>query len=570
MPHRKLQILKKHSGITLIETLISLTVVVAVALGVIFWYLESQREQQATVFGKDIVSIVTAFDKRIHIDGLDLNNFKNGSEWSSSGALMNMLNTEFSAKDSTCGGTTNWVPVLAEENKTQLIPCNLWAKIPYNFNAKAKITADTKGYIKSFRVIFQAKSPEAFSQNFRYYNKAIMSAKAKDSMNITGGHQFYFASLSDPTTKLTNSECIALKNNCTVVAAYDREGGNEYLRVDGTNSVIGSSVTFKNSKDSDKLHCLKWVQDTASGSWSSSTVDCGIGIHKVTGSPVAVDIAAGSSTNGRVLLDRLCPVYSNSSDGFVDSSQTAPCGMQPLSDAGAVVAYQVVDNVSARKGLINRLYTNTIFSNQINTNYMQVKNDLSVLGNTAMEGNLGVRGTTSLNGSLGVNGPTSLNSSLGVNGAANLNNNLTVQGITSLNNNVSVKGTASFDRNINLSEVEVEGASCSPSGSVARNTQGAILSCVSGFWTNSSGANLVAVGTFGGTFGGLSSGDHGLTTPLTQTVGKYSSCFLTSFYTTADPSGSGCRLTKNSSGVWTITTLTQGGSALSCSVGCLQ
>lgn len=73
--------------------------------------------------------------------------------------------------------------------------------------------------------------------------------------------------------------------------------------------------------------------------------------------------------------------------------------------------------VSARKGLINRLYTDTIFSNQINTNYMQVKNDLSVLGNTAMEGNLGVRGATSLNGSLGVNGPTSLNSSLGVSGA---------------------------------------------------------------------------------------------------------------------------------------------------------
>lgn len=134
-----------------------------------------------------------------------------------------------------------------------------------------------------------------------------------------------------------------------------------------------------------------------------------------------------------------------------------------------------------------------------------------------------------------------------------------MQGITSLNNNVSVKGTSSFDRNINLSEVEVEGANCSPNGSISRNTQGAILSCVNGFWTNSSGANLVAVGTFGGTFGDYSSGDHGSTTPFTQTVGKYSSCFLTSFYTTADPSGSGCRLTKNSSGVWTITTLTKKG-----------
>ncbi|MGP5470241.1 hypothetical protein ACTXNP_28705, partial [Pseudomonas helleri] len=91
-------------------------------------------------------------------------------------------------------------------------------------------------FIKTFKVIFQPKNLSSFSQNFRYFNRAKIAANANDSLNVTGGHQFYFASLSDPDTKITNTECLALKADCTLVATYDREGGNEYLRVDGTNS----------------------------------------------------------------------------------------------------------------------------------------------------------------------------------------------------------------------------------------------------------------------------------------------------------------------------------------------
>ena len=434
----------KEKGLTLFETLLSLSIVMSLVVSFLYWYLEQQREQQATIFGKDIVSIITAFDKRIHLDGWDINNFKNGSEWSGSAAILEMLDTEFIAKQSTCGQAKSWVPVLSKEKSTQLLPCKFWSRVPYDFIAKAKITPDEEGFIKNYKVIFQPKNGKSFSQNFRYYNRAKIAANANDSLNVTGGHQFYFAALSDPATKITNTECLALKANCTLVATYDREGGNEYLRVDGTNSMLGSAVAFKESKGHNRLRCIKWVKDTSGSAWESKTVDCGIGIHTETGSPVAVDVAVNSSTNERVMLDRLCPVYTHSADGLIESTENAPCGMLSQDDAGTEVAYQVIDTLSAGKGLIKTLYTDTIFSDEINTNYMNVKKDLAVLGNSRMDGTL------------------------------------------------TVKGRGQFDNNINLTKVEAAGTSCSPNGLLARDFKGLILSCESGIWTTQSTSGMYA------------------------------------------------------------------------------
>ncbi|MGP5469695.1 shufflon system plasmid conjugative transfer pilus tip adhesin PilV, partial [Pseudomonas helleri] len=205
-----------------------------------------------------------------------------------------------------------------------------------------------------------------------------------------------------------------------------------------------SAVAFKESKGHNRLRCIKWVKDTSGSAWESKTVDCGIGIHTETGSPVAVDVAANSSTNERVMLDRLCPVYAHSADGLIESTDNAPCGMLSQDDAGTEVAYQVIDTLSAGKGLIKTLYTDTIFSDEINTNYMNVKKDLTVLGNSRMDGTL------------------------------------------------TVKGRGQFDNNINLTKVETAGASCSPNGLLARDSKGLILSCESGIWTTQSTTGMYA------------------------------------------------------------------------------
>lgn len=424
------------NGLTLIETLLSTTVVMVLVASFFHWYIDQQREQRAIVFGKDLVSIITAFDNRIHIDGLDIQKFKNGKEWGGSQEIIEMLNTEFIAKQSSCGKQNGWEPVLEKENSTALLPCNFWQKIPYDLDTKFTITQDSEGFIKNFTLIFKPRNDLDFSTNYRFYKKAINSANVKDSTNITGSHHYFFAAASDPTTKINNKDCLELKSECTLIAKYSRDGGNEYLRVDGTNTMINSAIAFKESKIDSKLRCLKWEQNTISNTWESKMVDCGIGIHSETNSPVAVDIATNSSTNQRVMLDRLCPIYSQNADSIIDTGQTSPCGMLPLEEQGALVTYQVVDTISATKGLIKNLYTSSIFSDEINTNFMNVKNDLAVLGNAEIEGTL------------------------------------------------TAKGTAQFDNNINLTKVETIGNVCSPNGLISRDSKGSILSCKLGVWAS--------------------------------------------------------------------------------------
>lgn len=428
---------KNISGLTLFETLLSLSIAMSLIASFLYWYLEQQREQQATIFGKDIVAIITAFDKRIHVDGYDINNFKNGTEWFGSVAVIGMLDSEFIAINSSCAKPNNWKPVLDNEKGTKLLPCKFWSKIPYGFIARARITADSDGFIKDFTLIFRPKSDTAFLENFRFYNRAKITATANNSQNITGGHHFHFAAANDPSTKITNRECFVLKADCTLVATYNREGGNEYLRVDGTNSMLGSAVAFKESKGQDRLRCMKWEKNIISSAWEAKTVDCGIGIHNETGSPVAVDIAVNSSTSQRVMLDRLCPVFTHSEESITKTGQTAPCGTLSQEDGGTQVAYQVIDTISAGKGLIQRLYTDTIFSETINTNYINVKNDLAVSGNSILEGKL------------------------------------------------NVSGKAEFGDHLLLKKIEVVGNKCSPNGLISRDATGAVLSCTSGVWKNS-------------------------------------------------------------------------------------
>lgn len=438
---------KKQKGYGLFESLLTVMIIMALVTGFFYWYMEKQKEIQAIIFGKEMVSVVTAFDKRIHVDGFDVNNFKNGTNWANSTEVLEMLNTEFIARDSSCGNSKGWVPVMTKERNTKLISCKFWNKIPYGFNVKANVNSDTDGFIKNFMIIFEPKSIDAFSKDFRFYNKAKMIASSNDSLSLTGGHDFYFARSTDLLTKITTTECLAAKTDCNLVALYDRQGGNEYLRVDGTNSMLGSVVTFKPSKSNNKLSCVRWEKNNTSSVWSSSIVDCGIGIYNKTNTPVAVEVASDSITSKQLLLDKLCPVFRNSADGFIDTSETAPCGIVPQDDGSGEVAYQIVDTLSAKKGLIKTLYTENIFTDQVNTNYINVKKDLTVLGNSVMGGTL------------------------------------------------SVAGMAQFDNNINLTKVESVGFYCSPNGLLSRDLKGAVLSCQNSKWTLVGAAASVLTGS---------------------------------------------------------------------------
>lgn len=527
-----MQLIYREKGLSLFETLLSLSVIIIIFSTFMYFYLDHQREQQAVVFGKDVVSIVTAFDKRIHVDGWDVSNFKNGTEWNNANTFLEMLNTEFIAKNTSCGTSKSWVPVLESEKNTQLIPCNFWTKIPYEFNVRANINVDPTGYIKKFIVTFQSKNNEDFAKNFRFYNKAKMTANANDSLNVTGGHHFYFATLADTATRVSVTKCLALKTDCVLVAVYDREGGYEYLRVDGENSILNATITFKESKNSSKLQCFKWFKSNA-GVWSNSQVNCGMGIYAKTGHPVSVDVAVANTTQSRVLLDKNCNVYGLTGH-IVEEKSTSPCGIL-RTDSGDEI-YQVVDIVSAKSGYIQTLYNSDIISNKINTQYAEIMKDLTVTGKTFLNDTLTVNAMANINNTLNVSGNINSQSNLNINGnggfggsvvangaitagqnitsnngninatsgtvnarngnfTSNLvtstltaNSTANFQGVTNLNSTTNIQGATNVNGRFNINEylamnrVMTANTGCSPIGIVARNSLGQLLTCQSGIW----------------------------------------------------------------------------------------
>lgn len=527
-----LRLINREKGLSLFETLLSISITIILFSTFIYFYLDYQREQRSIVFGKQVVSIITAFDKRIHVDGWDVNYFKNGTEWTNANTFIEMLNTEFIAKNTSCGTSKSWVPVLEKEKNTQLIPCNMWSKIPYEFKVRAKINVDETGYIKQFIVTFQPKSTDDFLENFRFYNKAKMAANTNDSLNVTGGHHYYFATLADMTTRVSVTQCMVLKSDCVLVGVYDRQGGYEYLRVDGQNSILNATITFKESKNSSKQQCFKWFKSSA-GVWSNSQVDCGIGIYTKTGHPVSVDVAVVNTTQSRVLLDKSCNVYGLTGH-TVEAKNTSPCGIL-RTDSGTDI-YQVVDIVSAKEGYIQTLYNTDIISNKINTQYAEVMKDLTVTGKTYLNDTLTVNAIANINNTLNVTGNINGQSNLNINGnggfgggviangaitagqtitsingninatsgavnardgnfsnnlgtnTLNVNSTANFQGVTNMNSTVNIQGTTNVNGRFNINEylamnkVVTANTGCSPIGIVARNSLGQLLTCQSGIW----------------------------------------------------------------------------------------
>lgn len=499
----------KKSGLTLIETLIAITVTTVLILMTAYWYIQTQRKERAVGYGKDLVSIVTAFDKRIQVDGFDSSNLKNGTTWANSTAFLSMLSTEFIAKEASCGKTNGWVPALPNEKTTRLISCNLWTQIPYGMTATAKIEVDSNGFIQNFFTILKFANTADFNDNFTYLNTMRLTANNFDSSDVTGGHSYYFANNNDTATKITNAACLTLKSACVLVAQYGREGGYEYLRVDGTNSMLNSAISFKESKGSNRQQCLKWFQNTT-GAWTSNMVDCGIGIYTKTGYPISVDVASNGSTQSRVMLDKSCDVYTTSGSQVAQSGTTTPCGIMRVG-AGTEI-YQVVDSLSAKLGYVQTIYTSTLVSDQVNTQYATIYKNLTVNGDTYLKSTLTVDGIAVLKSNVTVGGNIGVNGNAGVNGTINSGQSITantgnitasggdlnapqgsvnaVNGHFSNNvntNTFNASGRSNFGEYVYIQGNAGEGNGCGPNGLVGRTSEGRLLSCVNGSWQGSAG-----------------------------------------------------------------------------------
>ncbi len=108
-------------GFSILESMLSVSIIMIISAGIIYWVVERQKTENAVIMGQDIVKVISAIDKRINIDGLNSNNFKNGKNWNNSEDVINMLKNEFITKESSCGKTNGWEPQSEDDKDLKVL-----------------------------------------------------------------------------------------------------------------------------------------------------------------------------------------------------------------------------------------------------------------------------------------------------------------------------------------------------------------------------------------------------------------------------------------------------------------
>lgn len=522
--------IKKQNGFTLLELIAVLAIIMSLIIGALYAYQDYIQRSLSEKYGRDFVRIISAVDHRMAIDGFEFSKWNHGPTWTGVTAIRNdLFRKELVARDSTCGATDGWVPILPRESRTQLVPCDLWqGRTPWNANINAELVDDGTGFVRAFNmwILFP---DEVMNEKFKYVRFTLSRAREVDNPARTGFHNYDFVNYdTDRNASISMNECLNLTMartaspsapRCGIKISYERNSSFESLHVDGSNSMIDSSVTFKPTISSPAKTCLRWKWNISAGVYEAdNTVPCGIGIHTETGYPVVVDTTNDGITSSHVLLDRLCNVYNrNASLELIDAGVDAPCGIQRIEDSGTQYIYQVVDKTSVNEAYIKYLYAQDILSDTINSKFAVISENMDIAGylNVAKGATVGERlnvlGVANISRELNVAEDINTEGSLAVRDNIYVQENIWSKGNLIVEKNMSLQGNGIFqgdaivqggvivNNNISAREVETTGiqtgtiniinrnalnSTCSNTGQLSLNSSGnGLLVCISGQWS---------------------------------------------------------------------------------------
>lgn len=415
------------NGFTLAESIIALSVLSLITVGVVSNMAETNDKDDAIIFMDEAMNVVSAVDQRLNIDGFN-STLWTTTNWNNENEVVgNLIQRTLTSNAITGCANGEWIPANPEMNELSIINCNQWdGRRPDGMEMSAQLGVDAVGFVDNFEFLITFEDDDSFIENFQ---------DMKVGYNYINGLPYnelaslFFIDLVNVTTRdeITTSECLNQASNCGIRLSLERSGGYEYFRIDGTASMIDTNITFVETKGDAPLRCLRWVQNNA-GVWGSTPLneDCGVGIYSETGSPVAADIVVDNGTFENVLLslENECNVYTpsaNVSSDVVNISRTSPCGT--LED-GTII--QVVNNTSqemtlAESGHFNLLKLDNLIATTIQANELKVVNlaefDTSTLTgyarigrDTIVSGDLNIGGNMVVNGNFDVSGDiTALN-----------------------------------------------------------------------------------------------------------------------------------------------------------------
>ena len=463
----------KKNGFTLIETLISLSILGGVSVAGMQYVADEREKEISYSLIKNVNDIINAVDSRILIDGYDPDLW-NKLSWNNENEIIDDLVKKDLQTSSNCTGGL-WNPTVNAESETILLPCNFSLNAEsLDIDMSANIKNDSSGFIQKFDIILNFKNDQSLTDNLINLRSAMHTIDAHEKRENSGTHSMYFVSKTDNDKEITSFECINNISDCSIKASYDRSGGNEYLRADGANSIIGENITFIESKGQAPMKCIRWANTdrAGTGTWTQKLdEECGIGIYKNDPNPVMVDVVVDTGTFKNILLDQECKIYSWNGATVVDSGVTSPCGTNH--STGDI--YQVVDNISSFNLSAVNVYGDT--SNFALANINKIVADTIDVNHINVLNNLKTDLITSYSG-----GAVQLDGTLNLRDMLNVGIDLTVGNNINANGDISSLGSVISNDILEIKKINVADSSCSVNGSLSVDTNGGLLSCESGSW----------------------------------------------------------------------------------------
>lgn len=481
---------KKNPGFTLIESLVAIGILGSASALLIKEQTDETNKLNTKNFVKDISTIMNAVDHRILIDGYNATLWTDLTWVNETEIVSKLLAKELISTESACLGG-EWNTTLESDEKIDLINCGLWSpRKGLNVDMKAKFTVDGLGFIERFDFVFNFKEEDQFKNNFINLKHSLRSVFENNKRELSGKHKYTFVNKNNETVELTPKECIASPLNCSVMATFTR-GTGEYVRTDGSNSIINDKLTFIETAGNSPLSCVKWSE--SSGSWSSSVVDCGVGLYDKSNTAVLVDVVAETGSFEAVMLNESCKVHEWDGTKVVDSGDITPCGMKK--DSGDI--YQVVEKTIGTNAVFNELYltegfidlatlekieAETFSYHEIKSPYIEAEtvnvskafisdlssinlekvffndgtavfngevnmSDLNILNNPIFVEGINVSGNINNSNQLEVKEKITVNKKTTIENNTNLNN-LNASGNINIGNDIEIKEAAFFDENI--------------------------------------------------------------------------------------------------------------------------
>lgn len=330
------------AGLTLMESLVSLMILISLTVGIFYMYNEKVKKTQSELFGSEVIKYLKLTDEKVAISGYS------EKAWpiKSSNTFNEFKNFMYQNYNSTYGECANagWTPItdksntesdslkerneiekanIGKINKTSLISCNYFNSDKYFFEMTPYTVVnynDTTKIIDEVNFLFKFKNTSNAKNDFINIKRAVDTMKALDPQNMSGQHSYGFVSIDNIYKDIKPIACLNLGDKCVIKASFKRNGQNDYVRTDGLYPMENSVVTFKmhnyilgQDNRSDIAHgivraCDNWSFNEVSNSWTKTkTLRCGMGIYE---NKLVAALIDGEITSEGFYLNQECNKFS--------------------------------------------------------------------------------------------------------------------------------------------------------------------------------------------------------------------------------------------------------------------